>query len=69
MRLGKDPKHAPGANDEDAQPPSGAFSELSPEAVAAANAWADDAYRRYFGGTPRKPSPTNESGFCRSGAN
>jgi hypothetical protein len=66
MRLGRDPEHASGAND-DGLPRSGAFRGLSPEAVAAADAWAEDAYRRYFGGVPRKERATTEYTFCRSG--
>jgi hypothetical protein len=63
MRLGQDPTRGADESDEDER----VFNGLSPEAIAAENAWAQDAYRRFFGGVPKKPSAESEPGLCRSG--
>jgi hypothetical protein len=42
------------------------FETLSAETIAAGDAWAEDAFRRFFGGVPRKSPTAMQEEFCRA---
>jgi hypothetical protein len=42
------------------------FETLSAETIAAGDAWAEDAFRRFFGGVPRKSPTAMQEEICKA---